>query len=75
MNNYITKENIEFLINSKLKEIKRENVISIGYDDVEKALFSLKWKDGVPEHLNIIAQDIHDITVDEIIDVMTVNNR
>jgi len=71
MEKSLINSNIKFLINTKLSEFQRNNVVSINYADIEKTLMATKWKDGIPEHISMVAQDIHNLTLDEVIDTVS----
>lgn len=63
--------NTKFLINCKLYSLRRNNLPSLTYQQVEKTLLKTKWTEGVPEHICEIAQDIENLTVEEVVDVLT----
>ena len=63
--------NIRFLINSRLFELRRNNLPNLTFGQIEDTLYSTKWKNAVPEHICDIAKDIQDLTVEEVVNYLT----
>ncbi len=63
--------NIKFLINNKLFALRRNNLPTLTYKQVEETLYSTKWNKAVPEHLCDIARDVEALTVEEVVNYLT----
>lgn len=63
--------NIKFLITNKLFALRRNNLPTLTYRQVEETLYSTKWEKSVPEHLCDIARDIESLSVEEVVNFLT----
>ena len=63
--------NIKFLITNKLSALKRNNLPTLTYKQVEETLYSTKWEKAVPDHLCDIARDVESLTVEEVVNFLT----
>ena len=63
--------NIKFLINNRLFALRRNNLPTLTYRQVEDTLYSTKWAKGVPAHLCDIARDIQELKVEEVVNYLT----
>lgn len=61
----------EFLIDLKLKELQRGSLSRLSYDQVRRTLYNGIWNNGVPAHLSQIANDIRNLTTEDIVKYLT----
>lgn len=66
-----TDVDVRFLINLKLASLQREKLSTITYDQLVQTLTATRWAKGRPLHLNVIAKDISDLTVEDIVNYLT----
>lgn len=62
---------IEFLIGLKLKQLQRNSLASLKYEQIERTLFRTKWQKRVPLHICEIASDIDSLTVEDVVNFLT----
>jgi len=67
-------ETIAFLLQLKLESLQRNHLATLTYEQVSKTIYNTKWQGGVPAHLNRIAQDINEITVEDVVNYLTKEN-
>ena len=65
---------IEFLLQLKLENLQRNHLATLTYDQVRKTIYNTKWQGKVPAHLCHIAQDIKDLTVEDVVNYLTMEN-
>ena len=58
----------------KLENLQRNHLATLTYDQVRKTIYNTKWQGGVPAHLNVIAHDIMEITVEDVVNYLTREN-
>ncbi len=61
----------KFLIELKWSSLRRNCLATITYDQVERTLLNTKWKNGQPTHLCYIAQDVSELTIEDVVNYLT----
>jgi len=69
--NQPTEEQISFLLNLKLSNLRREKLSTLTYQQIEHTLLTTRWAKGRPMHINTIARDIDELTVEDIVNCLT----
>ena len=68
MRNKVSEENIRFLIDLKVMKFKRNGQEDISVEKVERTLYGKTWQKKMSGHLNVLCQDIFNLTAEEIVD-------
>lgn len=64
-------KNIEFLLNMKLFELKREGMDYLNLNNLKDVIYNTKWLINVPSQLHKIAKDINSLTGKEVADYLS----
>ncbi len=67
-------ETIRFLIELKLENLQRNHLATLTYDQVSNTIYNARWQGKIPAHLCRIAQDINELTVEDVVNYLTKEN-
>jgi len=62
---------IRIVLLLKLNQLKREELPTLSYQNLVDYLFSVRWKNALPENLNDITTDIMAIKAEEVVSYLS----
>jgi hypothetical protein len=66
-NAFFTHKNIELSFALKLSQLHKEGLTNLGMDQFKHALYALKWREGRPQLLHELIEDVFSCSASEIV--------